>query len=548
MNRCDSSLYLYFVATLIAMRVAETQVPLDSVPVWQSNVVPYGRCIALGDVDGDYDLDLAFVGDNVDNIIHIYRNIGPFFENNPSWSTNCNGAIDADWGDIDHDGDVDLAVAAKYYCYLYQNTGDSLEHVPCWTSSVGGNYFTWVGWGDVDNDGDLDLATTGLLMYPRVYYNNDGVLETSHSWQANDYSIDFAGAWGDVDDDGDLDLAVGTYSAGLRTRIYYNTGGLLENSASWITPYDHIGGLSWGDINDDSVIDLVGSYGAGAQYGLNILWWNIGDSLETMPSWQSSDSAKWRRNALGDVDADGDLDLAVAASFTDQVVYLNNDGIFNSSPDWYSSTNDDSWGIVWGDIDGDGFITCRDTLIGDGTKKLFYFSYTRIPIHSLDSIYIDDILLPQSDYCYDNLSGWISMKDAPLNGSMIIIHYTYSTALDLTISNTGSPCVLYHNTSVGTEEIDDYITMSGLAILPNPFSQNTTFEYMSSGTNYSIEIFDISGSKVKILKSDNKLTGKQRISWDGTDFSGNRLPDGIYFCTLVSNNLSVTTAKLILLE
>lgn len=545
MNRYKLSLYIIIIS--IALKDVEAQVPLDTVPIWESNVIANVWGVALGDVDNDGDLDLAVASDHLDDVIQIYKNIGPFFENDPSWNIYCYGAIDVDWGDVDNDGDLDLAVAAEQYCYLYKNTGDSLEHTPSWISSVGPSYFVWLGWGDVDADGDLDLAVAGLFISPRVYYNNDGVLETSPSWQANDYTFDFAGAWGDVDADGDLDLAVGSYSLGIPTRIYYNNNGLLENIAGWTTPYDHIGGLSWGDINDDNKIDLVASYGL-SQNGLNVLWLNQGDSLETVPSWQSDNLAMWRRNALGDVDADGDLDLAVAASFTDQVVYLNSDGIFNSSPDWYSSTDDGSRSIAWGDIDGDGLVSSTDTLIGDGVRKLFYLNYTRIPIHSLDSTYINGILLLQSDYCYDILSGWISMKDAPSNGSMIIIYYKYSIALDLIVGNANSPCVLYRNTNVGIEETDRYTLVSGLTIFPNPFSRNTILEYMTSEEGCSIEIFDISGSKVKILNNGDKFTGKQRISWDGTDFSGKKLPDGIYFCRLVSDNKSIKTAKLILVK
>ncbi|KPJ74514.1 hypothetical protein AMJ52_00255 [candidate division TA06 bacterium DG_78] len=528
---------------------AEAQVPLDHLPVWQSNIVTTGREVALCDIEKDGDLDLVIANDSPDNTIQIYKNVGPFFEYEPSWYTDCFVAVGVNLGDVDNDGDLDLAVAAYQHCYLYKNTGDSLERTPSWTSSFESWSFSWVGWGDVDNDGDLDLAATGLFIYPRIYYNNDGILGTLPSWQAIDYNIDNAGSWGDVDDDGDLDLAVGALNLLMPTRVYYNNSGFLENIASWTSPYPLTCGLSWGDIDGDGKIDLAGSCGYALTDTFNVVWLNQGDSLESIPSWQSENYAMGVRSALGDVDNDSDLDLAVAVYDSSQdIVYLNTDGIFSSSPDWYSSTDYNSWGIAWGDIDADGIVSSIDTLVGNGFRKLYYFGNKRIPIHSLDSIVVDGIILPQSDYCYDISSGWISLKDAPSNGDMILIHYKYSTDLDLAISYSREACALFQNTNVGIEEIDDRIAVSDLNVFPNPFSRNTTFEYTTNTEKCYIEIFDISGCKVNTLKNGDKFGRIQRNFWNGTDFSSKKLPSGIYFCQLVSQHMPLDRVKVILLK
>jgi hypothetical protein len=539
----------YFVIILVVVNTAETQVPLDNTPVWQSNIVTVGREVTLCDVEKDGDLDLVIVNESPDNTIHIYKNVEPFFEYEPSWSIDCFGGVGASWGDVDNDGDLDLAVAAYQYCYLYKNTGDSLEHTPSWTSSSEVGPFNWVGWGDVDNDGDLDLAAAGLFMYPRVFYNNDGILGTFPSWQAIDYSIDDAGSWGDVDNDGDLDLAVGALNLLMPTRVYYNNSGFLENIASWTSPYPLTCGLSWGDIDGDGRIDLVASCGYALTDTFNVAWLNQGDSLESIPSWQSENYAMGVRSALGDVDNDGDLDLAVAVYDSSQdIVYLNTDGVFSSFPDWYSSPDYNSWGIAWGDVDADGIVSSIDTLVGNGFRKLYYFGNKRIPLHCLDSIFINDIILPQSDYCYNITSGWVSLKNAPSNGDTILIYYKYSTDLDLAISYGNEACALFQNTNVGIVETKDIMGISGLHIFPNPFSRNTTITFLAHDENYTIEIFDISGKQVRTLEPVATSTGKHRFFWDGSDFSGKRLPSGTYFCIAVSQHVPLDRVKVILLK
>src|SRR5436190_1034322 len=87
-------------------------------------------------------------------------------------------------------------------------------------------------WGDYDNDGDLDLLVTGVTSstpgaaaLTRLYRNDGGVF-TSIPHPFPDCYLGGV-AWGDYDNDGDLDVVItGTASSGaLVAGLWRNDGG-----------------------------------------------------------------------------------------------------------------------------------------------------------------------------------------------------------------------------------------------------------------------------------------------------------------------------------
>ncbi len=129
--------------------------------------------IALADFDGDGHLDVAYLGGYLfPSAVAIASGLGDgtFANNSPTFPVGIysNGLA---VGDFDGDGDIDLATGFKYWLSIRLNNGSGGFTL---AQSVGvGSYVKGIAAGDLDGDGDLDLlATSGSASAARLVTND----------------------------------------------------------------------------------------------------------------------------------------------------------------------------------------------------------------------------------------------------------------------------------------------------------------------------------------------------------------------------------------
>ena len=304
--------------------------------------------VALGDLDGDGDLD-AFVANNSStqgNRVWMNDGKGLFIDSGQSLGTNA--SVDVALGDLDGDGDLDAFVANKTFQAnkIWRNDGTGtftlVQSLGAWNSEG-------VALGDLDGDGDLDAFVANNSTAPghgnRVWVN-DGTGSFADSGQSLGNLPSKDVTLGDLDGDGDLDAFVcNTLVNG--NRVWMNDGtGAFTDSLQSLGTFNSEGAML-GDVDGDGDLDaVVANYGQG-----NTVWINDGhgiftDSTQRLGTWNSTDIA------LSDLDGDGDLDVFVCNQGQGNRVWLNDGtGIYADSGQSFGDY--DSVAVALGDVDKD---------------------------------------------------------------------------------------------------------------------------------------------------------------------------------------------------
>lgn len=398
--------------------------------------------------------------------------------------------------------------------------------------------------GDLDNDGDLDIATISLYtndLY--IYLNNGNLFNLRNTLTTGDQPQSLSLM--DMDNDGDLDIFVMDM---YTVSVFKNNGAGSFITQTALTLSDRPEGIATADFDGDGHTDFATcTFSTGLSININN---GIGNFTEkTFPF--ITDGHAFAVKAI-DIDADGDMDLVGTTFSPFHVLTFENDGHANFSLTSTVNTLIGAIDIQTADFNNDGkmdFITSLGTGGGGGfdiglnQSGSFVMKHINSPYHQAYFQILDvdgdsdmDIVTSSQNYIEgltilknDGLSNFTVSQSIPIYTSVLVF-----TPID--IDNDGDVDIVCNNTDPlglltfynGAAPIEDPIStgvtntsLTNIRIYPNPTQDYINIE--SPSIIEQITLYNVLGNEVLRVEQANKINVGE-------------LSPGIYNIKIVTDN------------
>ncbi len=314
--------------------------------------------VVIGDLDGDDDLDLA-VTSYTEEIVSVFlNNGGGSFANGVTYPAGI-GPVGLAVGDLDGDGDLDLAAANLGPTFdpgvtvsVLLNSGNATFAMPV-PYGVGQKPSSVII-ADLDADGDADLAVTNLWddTASVLLNNGDATFADNVTYSVGDGPA-FVAA-GDFDGDVDRDLAVANLFRNTLSILHAHGDGTFQDVVNLDVGVDP-SAVAIADLDGDGDLDLAVAIRGGIPFppGKVSVLLNQGDGTFAEPVTFGTGIYPGSV-AIGDLDGDGDGDIAVADTVDHTVSVLLNGGDGQFADAVAYDTDPSPVSVAIGDLDGDG--------------------------------------------------------------------------------------------------------------------------------------------------------------------------------------------------
>lgn len=458
--------------------------------------------IAVGDLDNDGDLDVL-TADYSGSSLKWYKNNGgatpdfgaPITLHDDGQAGGL-GLISVVLADSDNDGDLDIFYGGYISgrVYFMENTGGgSFATGAVINTTALLTQITTVFPGDMNGDGLVDIAVSSRNENTIGWYENSGnnafnpTIRTITTSLNGAYSIKLA----DMDGDGDLD-AVGAASAGNDVFWYenMNAAGTTWSAAKSIDNNlaSGVRSIAVGDIDGDGDLDV-----AGAIYGTDTIAWyenTNGDAsaFSRRTVHFSGDSDRAFNVDLADMDGDGDLDVIWAADkgTSGNLAWSRNDGGAPNISWTYIPVDaavNRGYSVDAADLDGDGYLDFLGASFGDDTASWYeYHSNTWLGSTSTD---------------WNTASNW--SKGVPGNSAKVKISNQTNTPMitgdrtinQLSIESSGTLTI--DNAASLTVTNGTEIEHGGSLLVNGSFTGTLTYKTSISDTNWHLVSAPVTG-------------------------------------------------------
>ena len=538
-----------------------SQIPFGLTPSFETSPEGhYGTGLGIADINNDGWKDIIVANGNDiqrQQLVVYYNNGDGTFPLLPSWQSDdidYHGHLAA--GDIDNDGDVDIAVSVYLgpngfgspgKAKIYYNTGSELEGTPSYQTQY---FYTFsCALGDADGDGDLDLAVacgepySSVYDFGRVFYNDNGSFNTVADWQSDIQMGALDVEFGDVDQNGFLDLIFVCENTDNYVFLADNQGN-IDETWDWVSnhPQNFMNSVDFGRPCETSspCIVMTGNDQLGGDGKIKQFVFSPPVPQTSPPSWESDYVGYGSGILMAEITNDDNLDLLYGSWWGPLTILEGACGFWNTVPAYTADETSVVEAIMMSDLGKFNYQSVSMNISPIDERGILYLDHQII--ERINSVFVNYHYLERSEYCYAELKNWVSFKNHIMPGDVVSINYEYMFNGDIVISNwdSGKGNFIYYNNNNPVGLSESNIIGNDLLITrvsPQPATDHITVAFnKNEGSRIELQIFDMAGRKMGSWTSSANDNYRIDIS---------QLPDGLYTLS-ITDGTSSTRQKIII--